>query len=91
LGTAIDLSSAIFWGTLLQSSIEAVALSDRPKFIPSTELLYTQIRTASREKGSSVSMVEANSIRKSVDNHKVVTGWNLKMHGIKRKVSVEQG
>ena len=33
-GTVIDLSSAIFWGTLLQSSLEAVALSDRPQFAP---------------------------------------------------------
>jgi hypothetical protein len=43
-----------------------------------------------REKGSSASMAEADSIRKSVDNHKAVTGWNLKMRGVKRKVSVEQ-
>ena len=93
MGTAIDLCSAICWETLLQSSLEAVALSDRPRFIPSTELLYKQIRTArsvTKEKGSSASMAESDSIKKSVDNHKVVTGWAQKMRGIKRKVSVEQ-
>jgi hypothetical protein len=81
-GTVIDLSSAVFWGTLLQSSLEAVALSDRPQFIASTELLYKQLKAAKevvKGKSNTQNMAEADSIRRSADSHKAVTGWNVKL------------
>jgi hypothetical protein len=43
-----------------------------------------------RDKASTTSMAEADTIRKSVDSHKAATGWNLKMRGVKRKITVEQ-
>ena len=91
-GTAVDLSTAIFWGTLLQSSLEQVALSDRPVFIPSTEKLYKQLKTAKevvKGKSTTQSMAEADTLRRSADSHRAVQGWNVKLRGVKRKVCVE--